>query len=676
MKNPYVAAGSAQTIVSNTQNSQASGSSTAPSKTDALVFHAVAPTRSELVHFLMPFFKPKTASFIQSIVLCTLASCCSFSIPLCIGLSVDALFTPGMPSLSTYLLLLLVSIMASALFEWTGVVRFTHACVQSIRALRSRCFALIQNIPLTYITKDVVSDIHNRLIMDCDQISDGLILALNQSVRGLIIIVGSFVCMCLLCWQMALIIIVLLPCFMFINSYIASRGQSYFEAQLHAQENMMQFIHESARMQKLLRTTNSFRARSQQFCALNHKVEVQAKRAQFLSSLANPTTRLIQNLLYAFVVTFGAFCVVTQQFGYLSVGALVSLLVYTQQLTKPINELSGLSTQIQTAYTSMIRIVQLLMFAKTYENNSDEAFDGSSVLCAPTNAASVRATGDTTTVCNPRDSCDPCDVRHSHDVYCSQRICNTSTHVSASRAPLLKVSNISFSYDGTHNVIHDLSFEVYPHQTLALVGHTGCGKSTLLHLLMRLYPLGSGEIYFREVPYRQLSSQEVRKHFGMVLQDVSLINASVYENIAYGSSNTTPEYIRSIASKVGAHDFISQLPQGYDTHLSQNDTRLSKGQIQLICIARALVFDPEILLLDEPTSSLDTRSEAQVTQALQKLMESRSCIVVAHRLSTIKDADHIIVMDKGSMVEQGTHVELLAKHGEYAQLFASQFDNA
>ena len=667
MKNPYVAAGSAQTIVSNTQNSQASGSSTAQSKTDALVFHAVAPTRSELVHFLMPFFKPKTVSFIQSVVLCTLASCCSFSIPLCIGLSVDALFTPGMPSLSTYLLLLLVSIMASALFEWTGVVRFTHACVQSIRALRSRCFALIQNIPLTYITKDVVSDIHNRLIMDCDQISDGLILALNQSVRGLIIIVGSFVCMCLLCWQMALIIIVLLPCFMFINSYIASRGQSYFEAQLHAQENMMQFIHESARMQKLLRTTNSFRARSQQFCALNHKVEVQAKRAQFLSSLANPTTRLIQNLLYAFVVTLGAFCVVTQQFGHLSVGALVSLLVYTQQLTKPINELSGLSTQIQTAYTSMIRIVQLLMFAKTYENNSDEVFDGSSVLCAPTNTASVRATGDMS------NACDPCD---SHDVRRTQRICKTPTHVNAPRSPLLKVSNISFSYDGTHNVIHDLSFEVYPHQTLALVGHTGCGKSTLLHLLMRLYPLGSGEIYFREVPYRQLSSQEVRKHFGMVLQDVSLINASVYENIAYGSSNATPEYIRSVAIKVGAHDFISQLPQGYDTHLSQNDTRLSKGQIQLICIARALVFNPEILLLDEPTSSLDTRSEAQVTQALQKLMERRSCIVVAHRLSTIKDADHIIVMDKGSMVGQGTHVELLAKHGEYAQLFASQFDNA
>ena len=667
MKHPYVAAGSAQTIVSNTQNSQASGSSTAQSKTDALVFHAVAPTRSELVHFLMPFFKPMTASFIQSIVLCTLASCCSFSIPLCIGLSVDALFTPGMPSLSTYLLLLLVSIMASALFEWTGVVRFTHACVQSIRALRSRCFALIQNIPLTYITKDVVSDIHNRLIMDCDQISDGLILALNQSVRGLIIIVGSFVCMCLLCWQMALIIIVLLPCFMFINSYIASRGQSYFEAQLRAQESMMQFIHESARMQKLLRTTCAFRARSQQFCVLNHKVEVQAKRAQFLSSLANPTTRLIQNLLYAFVVTLGAFCVVTQQFGHLSVGALVSLLVYTQQLTKPINELSGLSTQIQTAYTSMIRIVQLLMFAKTYENNSDEVFDGSSAPRAVTNTASVRATGDMS------NTCDPCD---SHDVRRTQRICNTSTHVSASRAPLLKVSNISFSYDGTHNVIHDLSFEVYPHQTLALVGHTGCGKSTLLHLLMRLYPLGSGEIYFREVAYQQMSAQEVRKHFGMVLQDVSLINASVYENIAYGSSNATPEYIRSVASKVGAHDFISQLPQGYDTHLSQNDTRLSKGQIQLICIARALVFDPEILLLDEPTSSLDTRSEAQVTQALQKLMESRSCIVVAHRLSTIKDADHIIVMDKGSMVEQGTHVELLAKHGEYAQLFASQFDNA
>ena len=667
MKNPYVAAGSAQTIVSNTQNSQASGSSTAQSKTDALVFHAVAPTRSELVHFLMPFFKPKTVSFIQSIVLCTLASCCSFSIPLCIGLSVDALFTPGMPSLSTYLLLLLVSIMASALFEWTGVVRFTHACVQSIRALRSRCFALIQNIPLTYITKDVVSDIHNRLIMDCDQISDGLILALNQSVRGLIIIVGSFVCMCLLCWQMALIIIVLLPCFMFINSYIASRGQSYFEAQLRAQENMMQFIHESARMQKLLRTTCAFRARSQQFCALNHKVEVQAKRAQFLSSLANPTTRLIQNLLYAFVVTLGAFCVVTQQFGHVSVGALVSLLVYTQQLTKPINELSGLSTQIQTAYTSMIRIVQLLMFAKTYENNSDEVFDGGSAPRAVTNTAPVRATGDMS------NACDPCD---SHDVRCTQHICKTPTYVSASRAPLLKVSNISFSYDGTHNVIHDLSFEVYPHQTLALVGHTGCGKSTLLHLLMRLYPLGSGEIYFREVPYRQLSSQEVRKHFGMVLQDVSLINASVYENIAYGSSNATPEYIRSVASKVGAHDFISQLSQGYDTHLSQNDTRLSKGQIQLICIARALVFDPEILLLDEPTSSLDTRSEAQVTQALQKLMESRSCIVVAHRLSTIKDADHIIVMDKGSMVEQGTHVELLAKHGEYAQLFASQFDNA
>lgn len=667
MKNPYVAAGSAQTIVSNTQNSQASGSSTAQSKTDALVFHTVAPTRSELVHFLMPFFKPMTASFIQSIVLCMLASCCSFSIPLCIGLSVDALFTPGMPFLSTYLLLLLVSIMASALFEWTGVVRFTHACVQSIRALRSRCFALIQNIPLAYITKDVVSDIHNRLIMDCDQISDGLILALNQSVRGLIIIVGSFVCMCLLCWQMAFIIIVLLPCFMFINSYIASRGQSYFEAQLRAQENMMQFIHESARMQKLLRTTCAFRARSQQFCALNHKVEAQAKRAQFLSSLANPTTRLIQNLLYAFVVTLGAFCVVTQQFGHLSVGALVSLLVYTQQLTKPINELSGLSTQIQTAYTSMIRIVQLLMFAKTYENNSDEVFDGSSAPRAVTNPASVRATGDMS------NACDPCD---SHDVRRTQRICNTPTYVSASRAPLLKVSNISFSYDGTHNVIHDLSFEVYPHQTLALVGHTGCGKSTLLHLLMRLYPLGSGEIYFREVAYSQLSAQEVRKHFGMVLQDVSLINASVYENIAYGSSNATPEYIRSVAIKVGAHDFISQLPQGYDTHLSQNDMRLSKGQIQLICIARALVFNPEILLLDEPTSSLDTRSEAQVTQALQKLMERRSCIVVAHRLSTIKDADHIIVMDKGSMVEQGTHTELLAKHGEYAQLFASQFDNA
>lgn len=543
----------------------------------------------------------------------------SLFIPVLIGRAIDVIVGKGnvdFNSLISILIVIAVAIAISAVFQWIMTYCTNKITFLSVRDLRMAAFDKLIQVPLRYIDGTSHGNIMNTMINDIDQISDGLLQGFAQLFTGVITIVGTLVIMLFVNFKIALIVIIMTPLSMVVASFISKRTYNKFKEQSSIRGELGGYIEEVIGNQKVV-TAFCYEERAQEkFEEINHRLYDCGVMAQFYSSLTNPCTRFLNGLVYAVVAIIGALSVIGGAF---SVGQLSSFLTYANQYTKPFNEISGVIAELQSAFASARRVFTLL--DQEIEVDAEEQ-EGS------TNKTTVGK---------------------------------------------VDLDKVSFSYNKEVSLIEDWSLAVKPGQRIAIVGPTGCGKTTVINLLMRFYDVDGGSIQVDNRDIKTMSREELRRNYGMVLQETWLFHGTVRENIAYGKENATMDEIIAAAKGAHAHSFIKRLPNGYDTVISEEGDNISQGQKQLLCIARIMLTKPPMLILDEATSNIDTRTEINIQKAFKKLMEGRTSFIIAHRLSTIKDADRILVMDKGRIIEQGSHEELLVRGGYYAKLYNSQF---
>ena len=543
----------------------------------------------------------------------------SLFIPVLIGRAIDVIVGKGnvdFNSLISILIVIAVAIAISAVFQWIMTYCTNKITFLSVRDLRMAAFDKLIQVPLRYIDGISHGNIMNTMINDIDQISDGLLQGFAQLFTGVITIVGTLVIMLFVNFKIALIVIIMTPLSMVVASFISKRTYNKFKEQSSIRGELGGYIEEVIGNQKVV-TAFCYEERAQEkFEEINHRLYDCGVMAQFYSSLTNPCTRFLNGLVYAVVAIIGALSVIGGAF---SVGQLSSFLTYANQYTKPFNEISGVIAELQSAFASARRVFTLL--DQEIEVDAEEQ-EGS------TNKTTVGK---------------------------------------------VDLDKVSFSYNKEVSLIEDWSLAVKPGQRIAIVGPTGCGKTTVINLLMRFYDVDGGGIQVDNRDIKTMSREELRRNYGMVLQETWLFHGTVRENIAYGKENATMDEIIAAAKGAHAHSFIKRLPNGYDTVISEEGDNISQGQKQLLCIARIMLTKPPMLILDEATSNIDTRTEINIQKAFKKLMEGRTSFIIAHRLSTIKDADRILVMDKGRIIEQGSHEELLVRGGYYAKLYNSQF---
>lgn len=543
----------------------------------------------------------------------------SLFIPVLIGRAIDVIVGKGnvdFNKLISILIVIAVAIAISAVFQWIMTYCTNKITFLSVRDLRMAAFDKLIQVPLRYIDGTSHGNIMNTMINDIDQISDGLLQGFAQLFTGVITIVGTLVIMLFVNFKIALIVIIMTPLSMVVASFISKRTYNKFKEQSSIRGGLGGYIEEVIGNQKVV-TAFCYEDRAQEkFEEINQRLYDCGVMAQFYSSLTNPCTRFLNGLVYAVVAIIGALSVISGAF---SVGQLSSFLTYANQYTKPFNEISGVVAELQSAFASARRVFTLL--DQEIEVDPEEQ-EGS------TNKTTVGK---------------------------------------------VDLDKVSFSYNKEVSLIEDWSLAVKPGQRIAIVGPTGCGKTTVINLLMRFYDVDGGSIQVDNRDIKTMSREELRRNYGMVLQETWLFHGTVRENIAYGKENATMDEIIAAAKGAHAHSFIKRLPNGYDTVISEEGDNISQGQKQLLCIARIMLTKPPMLILDEATSNIDTRTEINIQKAFKKLMEGRTSFIIAHRLSTIKDADRILVMDKGRIIEQGSHEELLVRGGYYAKLYNSQF---
>lgn len=503
----------------------------------------------------------------------------------------------------------------TALAQWFMNVINNRITYRVVKDLRVQAFRHLQNLDIAYIDSHEHGDIVSRIITDIDQLSDGLLMGFTQFFTGVITILGTLIFMFSVNVKIALIVVLLTPLSLFVASFIAKRTYSMFQKQSQTRGEITSHINEMVGNQKLVKAFSREEASEEKFDEINERLTNYSLKASFFSSMVNPSTRLINAIVYAGVGTFGAISAIA---GRLTVGQLSCFLSYATQYTKPFNEISGVVTELQNALASAARVFKLIdekeQLPDCYGAKELEKADGS-----------------------------------------------------------VEFENVCFSYDKSKQLIKNLSISAKPGQRVAIVGPTGCGKSTLINLLMRFYDPDSGMIKVDGENSLDFTRKSLRKNFGMVLQETWLKSGTVRENIAYSNPDATDEEIIAAAKLTHAHSFIKRLPDGYDTVLGENGGSLSQGQKQLLCITRVLLNLPPMLILDEATSSIDSHTEIRIQKTFAKMMKGRTCFVVAHRLSTIRESDIILVMNKGQIIEQGTHEQLLEKHGFYYDLYNSQF---
>lgn len=505
----------------------------------------------------------------------------------------------------------------SALFQWLMNVINNRITYGMVKRLRREAFEKLQRLPLSYIDSHPTGDVLSRMITDVDQFTDGLLLGFAQFFTGILTILGTLVIMLTLRWQIALVVILITPLSLFVAAFIAKKTYSMFRLQSATRAEQTTLIDEYVGNHKVVLAYGREDELQEEFDEVNARLGKCALRATFFSSTTNPSTRFVNNLVYAGVALVGALICIAPG-STLSVGTLSVFLNYANQYTKPFNEISGVLTELQNALACAARVFEIL----------DE----------------------------PELTPDAPD-----------------THVIAEAEGNVKLSNVAFSYTPEQDLIRDLNLSVTPGQRIAIVGPTGCGKTTLINLLMRFYDVNEGSISVDGNDIRNVTRKSLRASWGMVLQDTWLRAATVRENICMGRPDATDEEMIAAAKAAHAHSFIKRLPKGYDTVLGENGGSLSQGQKQLLCIARVMLVLPPMLILDEATSSIDTRMELKIQGAFAEMMQGRTSFIVAHRLSTIESADLILVMKSGKIVEQGTHAELLAANGFYHHLYNSQF---
>ena len=538
--------------------------------------------------------------------------------PILFGKAVDLAIGKGNVDIKGIIIILIktgIVIGITALAQWIMSVINNRITYRVVMDLRVQAFRHLQKLDIAYIDSHEHGDIVSRIITDIDQLSDGLLMGFTQFFTGVVTILGTLIFMFSVNVKIALIVVLLTPLSLFVASFIAKRTYSMFKKQSETRGEITSHINEMVGNQKLVKAFGREEASEEKFDEINERLTKYSLKASFFSSMVNPSTRLINAIVYAGVGGFGALSVIA---GRLSVGQLSCFLSYATQYTKPFNEISGVVTELQNALASAARVFELI---DEKEQLPDR--DGAKEL-------------------------EKADGRVEFD-------------------------NVCFSYDKSRELIKNLSISAKPGQRVAIVGPTGCGKSTLINLLMRFYDPDSGVIKVDGENSADFTRKSLRKNFGMVLQETWLKSGTVRENIAYSNPDATDEEIIAAAKLTHAHSFIKRLPDGYDTVLGENGGSLSQGQKQLLCITRVLLNLPPMLILDEATSSIDSHTEIRIQKTFAKMMQGRTCFVVAHRLSTIRESDIILVMNKGQIVEQGTHEQLLEKQGFYYELYNSQF---
>ena len=540
-------------------------------------------------------------------------------IPVLVGRAIDNIIAEGQVDFEA--VIRIIALIAAALvgvsvFQWLMNWLINLISFREVRDLRRDVFRKLNSVPLSYIDSHPHGDLISRVINDIDAVGDGLTQIFLQLFSGVVTILGTLIFMLTINPMIALAVVVLTPLSLFVAAFIGKLTHRRFTEQQLLNGDISAYVNEHVGNQQLVKAFSFEDEACSEFDELNQRLFTVGFKAQFAGALANPGTRFVNAMVYAAVGVFGALTAIS---GALTVGQLSAFLTYANQYTKPFNEVTGVLTQLSTAFAASERVFEVL--------DSPDEPDDSGAKSAPEGCRG--------------------DVR---------------------------IDDISFSYTPDKPLIRNFSLDVKSGSHVAIVGPTGCGKTTLINLLMRFYEVDSGRILLDGVDISTMKRDELRKCFGMVLQESWLFNGTIMENLRYGAENATDEQVIAAAKSAHAHSFIRRMPRGYDTVIGEEGSNLSLGQWQLLCIARAMLTDPRVLILDEATSSIDTLTEIRVQKAFAKMMKGRTSFVVAHRLSTIRESDVILVMRDGNIVEQGAHDELLKKGGFYARLYYSQFD--
>lgn len=553
-----------------------------------------------------------------SLLLAGITVALTLYIPILIGKAVDLVLAQGLVNftgLAVILKHMIITILLTALAQWLMNVINNHITYRVVKDMRIRAFEKIQKLPLKYVDSHQYGEVLSRVITDVDQFSDGLLMGFTQLFSGLLTIAGTLLFMFSINPVIAAIVVVLTPVSLFVAGFIAKKTFYMFKAQSEARGDMTSLVNEILENEKVVQAFGYEEEASRRFGIINDKLADCSLKAIFFSSITNPATRFVNGIVYASVGVAGAYAAIC---GVLTVGQLTSFLNYANQYTKPFNEISGVATEFQNALASAARVFELI----------DEE----------------------PTVTDAEGAAAPGQVEGN-----------------------VSMEHVYFSYNQEVRLIEDLNLTVKPGERIAIVGPTGCGKSTVINLLMRFYDVDQGTIRVDGTDIRNMTRESLRAGYGMVLQETWLKSASIRENIAYGKPDAAEEEIIEAARKAHAHSFIMRMPEGYDTVISEDGGNLSQGQKQLLCIARVMLCLPPMLILDEATSSIDTRTEIMIQEAFARMMEGRTSFIVAHRLSTIREADTILVMKNGRIIEQGSHEELLAQKGFYSELYNIQF---
>ena len=575
--------------------------------------------KQDTLRRVLSALRPYRLYLLLSLLAAALSVAAQLYVPILTGDAIDCMLGAGrvdFAGLAERIALILAATGVAALVQWLLSVCNNHIAYCVSRDFRNAAIKKIQALPLSYLDSHASGDLVSRVIADVDTFSDGLLMGATQLFSGVLTILGTLLFMLSVNLPITLVVVVVTPLSLIAASFIAKRSYRHFQAQNAVRGEQTAFINEMVEGQKVVQAFGQERAALERFDELNERLQKTSLRAIFFSSLTNPSTRFVNGIVYAGVGLVGALYAVA---GGITVGQLSIFLSYANQYTKPFNEISGVITELQNAFACASRVFELL--------DAEEM--------PPETGAADMGTAE----------------------------------------GRIDFEDVSFSYVPERKLIEHFNFHAKPGQRVAIVGPTGCGKTTLINLLMRFYDVTGGKIAVDGRPTAEITRASLRKNFGMVLQETWLREGTIRDNIVMGKPDATDEAVAAAAKASHAHSFISALPQGYDTYIGEDGGALSAGQKQLLCITRIMLCLPPMLILDEATSSIDTRTEMKIQHAFATLMRGRTSFIVAHRLSTIREADVILVMRDGNIVEQGTHDELLAENGFYATLWNAQFAN-
>ena len=569
---------------------------------------------------IIKYLSKYKAAIITSLVLALASVAGQLAIPVLQGRAIDRIVGEGnvdFKGIMQIITIILITVGAVAAIQWIMNVINNKITFSIIRDIRKDAFDKLQILPVNYVDTHSTGDIVSKVISDVDQFADGLLMGFTQFFTGVMTILGTLVFMFIYDWKITLVVVLVTPLSFFVASFVSKKTYSMFKKQSEARGEQTGLIDEIIGNEKIVQAYGREDESLETFDEINERLRKYSLKAIFFSSLTNPSTRFINNIVYALVIFIGAFTVIG---GGITVGALSALLSYANQYMKPFNEISGVITELQNAVACAGRVIDLIEEEPVTPDEQD-------VLVVNEGEGKI------------------------------------------------ELKNVSFSYTKEKKLIENLNLKVKPGQKVAIVGPTGCGKTTVINLLMRFYDVNEGGIMVEDKDIRKITRKSLRENYGMVLQETWLKSGTIRDNIVTGKPDATDEEVIAAAKAAHAHGFIRRLPKGYDTVIGEDGGNLSQGQKQLLCIARVMLCLPPMLILDEATSSIDTRTEMKIQEAFGTMMKGRTSFIVAHRLSTIQTADVILVMKDGKVIEQGNHESLLKKKGFYSTLYNSQFQN-